>query len=297
MARLKSPTIFHSLLYGGASALLLLDLFFLVKSLFSGNFVPIVPIVAGILLAAGLLFVVYAESEARKIDKREHRRLGRVAHQLESPLHILKEDFENLVKNSDKLPADQRMKIKQMDTKTRILLENIRDVFLMLRAETAPIATEVRTYDLCKLIDGSMSHVKDLASAHNIEITHKAHCETAPVLVDRSLLLIALNHLLENAILYSATPGIVNVAITRGQNSVRVIIQDRGIGVKDKDANSIFLPFARGDKADQFDPDGIGVGLTLAQRIIEEFSGRITWKNRQDNTGAQFEIKLPLASK
>lgn len=277
--------------------LLALDLFFLVRSAFGNNFVPVVPIVAGTLLTGGLLLVLYAEAQTRALDKKEHRRLTRVAHQLENPLRSLQEDIAYLVSRADALPAEERLKLKRMETKSKVLLENVRDVFLMFRAEQGEVVQQKRAYDLCALVPEAVAHVAPLASAHNVEITQKAHCDRAVVVVDRQLFLIALIHILENAILYSLTPGVVNVALIKGRSTIRIVVQDRGIGVKPPDMPAIFLPFARGDKADQYDPDGIGVGLTLSRLVIRELGGDIVWRSRSDNTGSEFEIKLPLQEK
>lgn len=293
--RQNPQTIIHALIYGGASALLVLDLFFLVQAAIQQNFIPIVPIIAGVFLAAGLLFVMYAESQARQEDKLEHRRLSRVAHQLEHPLHVLQEDLAYLVQEAGKLPAEERMKLKRMETKTKVLLENIRDVFLMMRAQQGHISQEQRTYDVCTLVKDAVEQVRALASAKNIEIIQKMHCQEAAVAVDRQLFLLALAHVLENGIHYSLTPGVLNIAVIKGKNQTRVIVQDRGIGVTSEDQPVIFLPFARGEKADQFDPDGIGVGLTLARLIIREFGGTLIWRTRQKRAGSEFEIRLPLA--
>lgn len=296
MTRPNTATIFHSFLYGGASVLLALDLFFLVKALFQNSFVPLVPIIAGIFIAGGLLLVLHAEQKTRELDKKEHRRLSRVAHQLESPLQALQEDLAYLVKISDSLPAAARLKLKRMDTKAAILLENIRDVFLMLRAQQGAVVQERRAYDICVVVKQAVDHVHAHASARNVNITYKAHCQDAGVMIDKTLFLIALTHILGNAIQYSIMPGLVNVAILKGKSSVRVLVQDRGIGIKDQDADDIFRPYARGDKAEQFDPDGIGVGLTLSKLLVEEMGGTIRWRPRAKSAGTEFELKLPLVS-
>lgn len=295
MNRAQAASLLHSFLYGGASVLLALDLFFLVKAVFQQNFVPLVPVVAGVLLAGGLLLVLYAEQNIREEEKKDHRRLSRVATQLESPLKSLDEDLKYLTKKADELPAEARMKLKHMETKSSVLLENVRDVFLMLRAQEGKISQTKRMYDGCTLLKEAVDRAHKLASAHNAELLIKTHCYDAPIAVDRQLFFIAIGHVLENAILYSLRPGLVNVSVSRGQNQVRIAVQDRGVGVKDQDKDAIFRPFARGDKAGQFDPDGIGVGLTLSRLIVQEFGGTLTWKNRTDSTGSLFEIKLPLA--
>lgn len=281
-------------MYGGGSALLMLNLFFLIKAIFSGNFIPVVPILAGILTAIGLLLIVFAEHRARLEDKRDHRRISRVAHQLESPLRALQDDFQYLVRHADQLPSEARLKLKNMETKSAVLLENIRDVFLTLQAQEGKVAGDRRTYDLCTLVKEAIERVRPLAAARNVEIITKQHCTDAPVKVDRRLFLVALVHLIENGVLYTLKPGLVNVAVTRGAHTARVLVQDRGVGITPEDEDVVFQPFARGAHASQFDPDGIGVGLTLARLIVREFGGDLVYHARQSATGSEFEIKLPL---
>ncbi len=297
MSTYTPQTALRSLLYGGGAMLLLFDLYFLVKAIFTDNFVPILPIIAGVLTAGGLLAIVYSEHRAREADKRDHRRISRVSHQLESPLHALQEDLEQLIATADTLPSETRLKLKHMETKTKVLLENVRDVFLTLQALEEPLTTETRLYNVCTLIDDVVKKTVPLAKARNVEIVHAFHCADAPVKLDRRLFSIALTHLLENAITYTLTPSSVNVAVTKGEKHVRIVIQDRGIGISPSDAAIVFQPFARGERANKYDADGIGVGLTVARLIIKDFRGRLIWKNRDRGMGAQFEIVLPLSKK
>ncbi|MBI4021996.1 MAG: HAMP domain-containing histidine kinase [Candidatus Andersenbacteria bacterium] len=282
------------ILYGGGSALLLLDVFFLLRASLADNFVPVVPVLAGIFTAAGLLFLVYAEQKAREEDRRDHTRLARVAHQLTNPLQTLRTDLDDLLAQADALPAAARLKLKRMGSKTSTLLDNIRDVFLTLQAQDGPLAQEVRAYDVCALVAEAYRRALPLASARNVELIYAAHCANAPVKVDRRLMLTALAHLIENAIFYTRTPGLVNVAVTRGARRVRVIIQDRGIGISRADAPLVERPFARGTQAEQYDSDGIGLGVALTKLILREFKGRLVWASHPRRSGSQFEIHLPL---
>ena len=297
MATTTPQTALRAFLYGGGAILLAFDFFYLLKALFTTNFIPILPILVGILTASGLLAIVYSEHRAREEDKRDHRRISRVSHQLETPLNSLQEDLEQLIAGADKLPSETRLKLKHMETKTKVLLENIRDVFLTLQALEQPLAQELRVYNVCTLVTNTIEKLQPLARARNVELVHKLHCADAPVKVDRRLFTIALSHLIENALTYTLTPASVNVAITRGDKRVRIIIQDRGIGISDSDTRVIFQPFARGERAGKHDPDGIGVGLTVTRLIVRDFGGRLSWKNRERGMGAQFEISLPLAKK
>lgn len=287
-------TAWRAFLYGGGSMLLLLNLFFMLSAIIRGNFVPVAPIMAGILTATGLLVIIYTEHRARLQDKHDHRRISRVATQLEAPLRSLEEDIASIAENSDKLPSKTRLVLKQMETKSHVLLENIRDVFLTLQAGEGRLSQEVRTYDACTLVQETVQRVHPQASARNVELDAKKYCQDAAIKVDKRLFIIALTHLIENGILYTLRPGKVTVAVTRGKRSARITVEDRGVGIRDDDVDVVFQPFARGSAASQFDPDGIGIGLTLSRLIIREFGGDLIWKSRGEAPGSKFEIILPL---
>ena len=274
--------------------MLLFNIYFLGRAVLTGDFVPIVPIVAGIFTAAGLLVIVYAEQRAQEEDKRDHRRIARVAHQLESPLKNLQSAFQHLLADASNLPAAERLKLKQMETKSKILLDNIRDLFLTLEAGEGSISQDVRVYDLCLLVKEAVQRAAPLASARNVELINSAHCPKALVRADRRLLLIALAHLIENAIFYTLTPGLVQVAVIKGKKQARVVVQDRGLGIRGDDVRLVDKPFARGATAAQYDPDGIGLGVALSRLIVKDIGGSLVWHSKDRGTGSQFEIRLPL---
>lgn len=274
--------------------MLLFNIYFLGRAVLTGDFVPIVPIVAGIFTAAGLLIIVYAEQRAQEEDKQAHRRITRVAHQLESPLKNLQENFEHLLADAGGLPAAQRLKLKQMETKSKVLLDNIRDLFLTLEAGEGSISQDVRVYDLCLLVKEATQRAAPLASARNVELISSAHCPKALVRADRRLLLIALAHLIENAISYTMTPGRVNVAVIKGKKQARVVVQDRGLGIRGDDILLVDKPFARGAAAAKYDPDGIGLGVALSRLIVKDIGGSLSWHSQDHGTGTEFAIRLPL---
>ncbi len=289
-----SASQMRTFLYGGGATLLLFDVFFLFKAVFTDNFVPIIPIIAGIFTAFGLLIVVYYEQQTRLLDKKEHRRISRVAHQLTAPLQALETNMEELSAQAQSLPAELRLKLRHMDTKTKVLLDNIRDVFLMLQAQEHPVSQEIRTYDLCSLLKDVISDCQPLAKARNVNLVYQTHCEYAPVKVDRRHFFLAMTHLIDNATIYTMNPGIVNVAVLKNHKHIRIVVQDRGIGISPEDASQVFLPFARGQNAAKYDPDGIGVGLTISRLLLREFNGKLIWRNRHPGMGTEFQITLPL---
>lgn len=290
-----SRTAFRAFLYGAGCVLLAISVYYLLEAAAMRGSVPILFVMVSALTSVGLLLVVYAEHQAREEDKKEYRRISRVAHQLEMPLTALKNDMEDLFAQAASLPPDIRLKLKYMDTKTKTLLSNIRDVFIMLQAQEGTLSTEKRIYDACALVSEVVVAQRPFAKARNTTIVEQSHCEDAPIRVDRRLFVTALTHVIHNAVVYTVTPGLVNVYITKSSDTVRIIIQDRGIGVQKKDRTVMWQPFARGTDASRYFPEGLGVGLTVSRQIIREFGGNLTYVPRSKRAGSEFIIQVPLA--
>ena len=83
------------------------------------------------------------------------------------------------------------------------------------------------------------------------------------------------------------------MSVERDGGEARVFVRDRGIGIGDDDAETLFAPFHRTDAA-KLRANGIGVGLAVCRRVIDAHGGRI-WAEPRRGGGAVFAFALPLA--
>jgi signal transduction histidine kinase len=106
----------------------------------------------------------------------------------------------------------------------------------------------------------------------------------------------ALRHVLENvignALKYSDDE--VSVEVLRERNEVAVIVRDHGIGIPADELVHVFGRFARASNARRRGISGSGVGLYIANRIVEEHGGAI-FVSSSEGEGSTFEVRLPLA--
>lgn len=291
------PRVRRAFVGGVAAAALLFASLLVIVPLLTQQTLPLSPLIIAGGATIGVLLIITIEQRARATLRYDQYRLARVAHQLLTPLTTLENTLQELAAHAAALPVDVRLTVHRMETKTTVLLENIRDIFLLLQAHSGSLVRERRTYDICALVREAVGRVRPLAHARNVELIEQHHCHHAPVRVDRQLTLIALLHVLENAIVYNLTPGLVNVTVQVSGESASVIIQDRGIGIAKADQETIWEPFARGRQAQRYDSDGIGVGLPLSRHIIAEQGGELLLTPRSGTIGTQVEIRLPLATK
>jgi signal transduction histidine kinase len=113
------------------------------------------------------------------------------------------------------------------------------------------------------------------------------------VQVDAEMLRIAIGHLLENAIRYTASSGLVSLnSLSDGQH-VYIHVQDNGIGINDYDQKHIFERFYTVDESRNDKTSGSGLGLAIARSIVEQCGGTLGVAS-EVGEGSIFHIVLPV---
>ncbi|HSM81694.1 MAG TPA: HAMP domain-containing sensor histidine kinase [Nodosilinea sp.] len=110
---------------------------------------------------------------------------------------------------------------------------------------------------------------------------------------DANLLRHAIANLLSNACRYTPTGGEVSLSLSHRLDRIIIIVQDSGIGIPAADLPRVFDRFYRVDKARSRDTGGVGLGLAIAQRIVQAHQGKLTVVSTE-NQGSTFTITLPL---
>jgi len=99
-------------------------------------------------------------------------------------------------------------------------------------------------------------------------------------------------NLLHNAIEYNRPEGSIELALGRENGHIRVEVRDTGIGIAPEAREHIFERFYRADRTRSRDRGGSGLGLTIAQSIVQEHQGTIEVESTPGK-GSTFTVKLP----
>lgn len=155
--------------------------------------------------------------------------------------------------------------------------------FALHREEISPLA----------LCDRAADRFRARHSSRRLELLVQ---DDVPLLrADPTLLRRVLDNLLENAHKYSTHPGEPVVLRARAEDGgVLFEVQDRGIGIPDEDLPRIFEPFFRSERSRSRGTGGVGLGLTLAKRIVEAHGGRIEVES-QRAAGTTVRAYVPLS--
>ena len=118
---------------------------------------------------------------------------------------------------------------------------------------------------------------------------------TEPVVIrcDATRIVQVLNNLISNALKYSPEGGLVRVALADAEDTAIVSVSDQGIGISPAERDTIFEPFRRSSTTRDTIP-GVGLGLSVARRILEAHGGTIEVRS-EEGRGSTFRFFLPHA--
>lgn len=153
---------------------------------------------------------------------------------------------------------------------------------------TSPLRRE--PIDLGHLLERAAAGSRVAFPSHPIDL--RIGDEVVLVDADAALLRRVIDNLLDNARKYSEPGTRVTLGLHASDDEVRIEVQDHGIGIDAADLPQLFTPFFRSDRSRARRTGGVGLGLTLARRIVEGHEGRMHVAS-QPGLGTTVTIVLP----
>ncbi len=101
-------------------------------------------------------------------------------------------------------------------------------------------------------------------------------------------------NLLDNALKYTPPGGRIDIAVTREKDEAVLRVRDSGVGIPPKVLPGVFELFVQGAQSLDRSQGGLGMGLTLAKRLVELHGGRIAVASEGQDRGSEFTVRLPL---
>ena len=216
--------------------------------------------------------------------------IGNVAHELRTPLSIIKTNTEVALMEND-VSSDMRMTLASNVQELDRISEIINNL-LSLSALVKPERMEFSTVDLSALATDVVEKFSPLAQRNGIAITVRKSPDTQ-VWGNVTALAQIMGNIIKNAIQHSPRGGEITVTIapTPG-NTVEFIVQDSGIGIAQKDLFRIFEPFYRSDPSRMRGTGGSGLGLTIVSELTKLHHGKIAIRSTLGR-GTAVSVFLP----
>lgn len=254
-------------------------------------------IVVGIVLlsmigAGTILLFVWGQRQTSLIQQQRHF-VSSVTHELRTPLASIRLAYETLTKRA--LPEETQKKLLSMsivDIERLIRLVNQILISSRLDRGLSMFNDDIRTIDIAKAITAVLETLNHLDP--NLKDRVRVSCpEGSTWYGSQNALNMVLGNLLENAIKYSPSKGVVEVSIDKKLDHMDVIVKDFGLGLSKRDKKRIFKMFYRSDNATSRAIPGTGLGLFIVKTTMEQIGGHISVSSSGQGEGSTFIASFP----
>ena len=219
-----------------------------------------------------------------------HQFIGDATHDLMTPISAINLSTELARKAST--PERLIRHLDQIERMSEALQDRLQAMLTMSQLDMMTSEDlELRTVDLAQLLSGLVETFRPRAEAKAQQLSGEVDSHVGTLQADDLYLGMALAKLLDNAIHYTENGGEIYITIGQREAQVAIAIRDTGIGIADADLALIFERFYRAKSHRPLDA-GAGLGLSIAQRIIDLHHGRIEVSSGS-GTGSTFTILLP----
>jgi signal transduction histidine kinase len=215
-----------------------------------------------------------------------------VSHELRSPLGSIKEGInlvlEGLAGNINDEQKDLLDTAKRNTDRLGRLINNVLDFQKMASGK---MVFDIRENDINEVVLEVNKAISLLAKEKGLDLVVDTDDSIPKVRFDKDKIIQVLTNLVSNAIKYTEK-GNISISTKQEDNTVHVIVQDTGMGIKAEDMKKLFCAFEQLDSTRDKKKGGTGLGLAISNEIILAHKGKI-WAESEEGKGSAFHFTIP----
>lgn len=244
-----------------------------------------------------------AHDTLQRLDQRRRQLFADLGHELRTPATSIRGEAEIALRGGDKPVDEYRQTLARIVGGVDQLTRVIHDLLLIAKAEADQLLMHPAPVDLRALLSDAVEQAAALGAPQGVQVQWVQDqrgddgveaLPAGPVAVhaDADRLRQALVIVLDNAVRYSALGTTVRVGLRGAPDCVQVVVRDEGIGIDADELPRVFERFVRGRRARAHRADGTGIGLSIAQAIVQAHQGDIEVESAPQH-GTAVRITLP----
>lgn len=235
--------------------------------------------------------ILKAMKEVEEANNLKTNFITNISHELKTPINVilcaiqlLESKGCNNYKNRNTMGI-----IKDNCYRLTRLINNMIDIE---KAELNNLKLSLEEVNIVSLAEELVMSVVPYAEKKNLTLIFDTNEEDVMMSVDISKIERVILNLISNAIKFSRENGEIYVTVTSQDECLEISVEDNGIGIADKHKRDIFKKFVQVDNSLNRKNEGSGVGLSIAQSLVELHNGKITVES-EINKGTRFTVILP----
>jgi signal transduction histidine kinase len=252
--------------------------------------------IVGAVLIAIVAFATLAVAIVnRQIELRELRStaVATVAHELRTPLASMRMLVDTLREGRYRGEAQLTEYLALIAQENERLARLADDFLTFTQLERGTQRLDIRAIAPRAVIDQAIAALRPrlAAAAFTLDVPE----DLPAILADRDALAIVLTNLLDNALKYSDADPRISLAARPAKDGVAFAVEDHGIGIPPGEHRNIFRPFHQSDMKLARRREGVGLGLSIVERLVRAHRGTIAMAS-EPGRGSTFTITIPTAS-
>ncbi len=234
--------------------------------------------------------------QLRELDKAKDEFISMASHQLRTPLTAIKGYLSMLLEgDAGEIRVSQYDFVNEAFQGANRMVGLINDLLNVSRMETGRFFLEPVEVDLDRVINEEIKQLQNHAKEKHLYLKYEKKGKVPTVWADETKLRQVVMNFIDNA-LYYTTAGGVTVNLYKEGPDVVFEVHDTGIGVPKASQKQLFTKFYRADNARHVRPDGTGLGIYLAKKVVDDHHGKLIFESTEGK-GSTFGFRFPIKSK
>jgi signal transduction histidine kinase len=230
----------------------------------------------------------------RRLDEIKDEFISMASHQLRTPLTSVKGYISMVIEgDAGKISPSQKQLLEQAFMSSENMVHLINDFLNVSRLQSGKFVIDKTDVDLSKLVDEEMNGLRPNATARGMKLVYKKPTKFPIVQIDEGKFRQVVMNFTDNAIYYSHENSSIIISLGVEGNEIVFTVKDTGIGVPKAEQEKLFAKFYRAANAKVQRPDGTGVGIFLAKKVVDAHGGSIIFESTEGK-GSTFGFRLPI---
>jgi signal transduction histidine kinase len=191
-----------------------------------------------------------------------------------------------------KVKAEEKDMVQQAFDSAQNMVDLIADLLNVSRLQSGKFVIENRPTDLADMVGREIKKLSEQAANRKIKLTYDKPASIPILSLDATKMRQVVMNFIDNAIYYTPPGGSIRVALEASPHSIKYTVTDTGVGVPKEVQHHLFSKFYRAANAKKMRPDGTGLGLFMAKKVIVAQGGAIIFKS-EENKGSTFGFSFP----
>lgn len=241
----------------------------------------------------GRALVLHNITQYKTISQIKTEFVAAVSHQLCGPLVSVK-GYADMLQSTGSLNERQEMFVERIVTGLDKMSGLVNDLLDLSALEAEP-EPELTRFDFSQLVAEIVAEFQSKAGRKQQQLIFHNSDRPAYIKGDAAQLKQVIEHLLENAIKYTAEHGQILVLVQVEARQVLLKVEDNGLGIPAEDLPFVFDKFFRVEHEDRSSIPGAGLGLAICRTVVDKHHGTI-WAKSRHGQGSIFTVSLPFAA-